>query len=618
MTDTIDHTAAADDAEPLPRWSIADIYPTLDDRTFVGSLETLDAEVTRLIALFDEHDIRQVEPRPVSDADGDVADQVLQAYNSSAELLQELAVAVLSVTATDSRDDDAQALQSRLDRQSSRVGPLLSRLAEWVHALGVDELARVSTEAAEHVGPLTRLDQRVAHQMPEAEEALYAELATTGSLAWMTLHRTITSQLSADVRLPDGSVERMPINAVRGLASHPDPAMRRAGFDAELATWPMVATPVAAALNAIKGEAVTVNRRRDWTDPVDASLYANSVSRPTFDAMQQAVQHSLPDWRRWMRSKAGLHGHDGALPWWDLVAPIPGYDAALTWDEGIDWVRDAFGSYSPELGGLVERALDERWIDAPPVDGKRGGAFCAPFRDDRSLVLLNWSGSLDSAQTTAHELGHAYHNVALAGRTPLQRRLPMALAETASIFCETLAIERRLGDSTDPVERLALLDVSLIGPNQVVVDIASRLQFEREVFARRERGTLGSSELDELMLQAQADTYGDGLDLDTRHPYMWILKPHYYSSHFYNWPYTYGLLFGLGLYVAYREDPDRFRLGYDDLLSRAGMDTAEELGARFGLDVTDVGFWTASLDVLRSRMSEYERLVDERLANPAP
>lgn len=610
MTLTDDTTRTGD--TELPRWSVADVYPSLDDRSFTDAMETLDADVTRLIALFDEHDIRQTDPRPPTAADGQAADEALRMFNEVSALMSELGVATLSVTATDSRDDAARALMSRVEQQGSRLTPLLARLAEWVHALGVEPLADLSTEVAEHVGPLTRLDERVAHQMTEREEELYAELSTTGSSAWRSLQQVVTSQLAADVAMPDGSTERMPINAVRGLATHADPAMRRAGYEAELQTWPQVATTVAAAMNAIKGEAVIVNRRRHWDDPIDASLYANSVSRPTYEAMQSAVTASLPDWRRWMRAKARLHGHDGGLPWWDLVAPAPTGDTTLSWDDGIDWVRSAFGSYSTELGGLVDRALDERWIDAPPADGKTGGAFCASFRDDRSLVLLNWSGSIDSAQTTAHELGHAYHNVTLAGRTPLQRRLPMALAETASIFCETLAIEQRLGVTTDPNERLGLLDVSLTGPNQVVVDIQSRLQFETEVFERRRRGTLGASELDEMMLRAQADTYGDGIDLDTRHPYMWLLKPHYYGSHFYNWPYTYGLLFGLGLYAAYRNDPDRFRLGYDDLLSRAGMDTAEALGARFDLDVTDEVFWTSSLDVLRARMTEYERLVDAR------
>jgi oligoendopeptidase F len=235
-----------------------------------------------------------------------------------------------------------------------------------------------------------------------------------------------------------------------------------------------------------------------------------------------------------------------------------------------------------------------------------------PFVGDRSLVLLNWSGSVDSAQTTAHELGHAYHNTQLAPRTALQKRVPMALAETASIFCETLVVEEGLSRLTGD-ERLALLDVNLIGAAQVVVDIHSRFLFETEVFARRQRRTLGVSELNEMMLDAQASAYGDGIDPSTRHPHMWVLKPHYYGSHFYNWPYTYGLLFGLGLYAKYQENPERFRDGYDTVLSRAGMDTAEELGAAFGLDVTKEAFWTASIDVLRTRIDDYERLAQPHL-----
>ena len=232
-----------------------------------------------------------------------------------------------------------------------------------------------------------------------------------------------------------------------------------------------------------------------------------------------------------------------------------------------------------------------------------------PFMNGRSLVLLNWSGSADSAQTTAHELGHAYHNTTLAGRTALQRKLPMALAETASIFCETLVAESAFA-RLDGAERLAMLDVDLVGANQVVVDIHSRFLFETEVFARRQQRTLGVTELDELMVAAQADAYGDGLDQSTAHPQMWVLKPHYYGSHFYNWPYTYGLLFGLGLFARYQDDPERFRAGYETLLSRAGMDTAEELGRAFDLDVSAEAFWVASLDVLRARMADYEHLAD--------
>jgi oligoendopeptidase F len=616
MTDTI-ATPDTTPGDELPRWSVADVVPSLDSPEFAADFERIGAEVHRLVALWDEHGVRATDPRPVTADDGTAADAVIAAYNRVAHEMLITSAAVYATVSTDSRDEHASALLSEITVLESTVSPLIARLADWVHALDVDALATVSSEVGDHVEPLRRLAARAAHQMSEAEEHLYAELETTGSSAWHRLHQEVTSQLATDVTFPDETVQRLPLTAVRGLATNPDPEVREAGYRAELAAWPTIATPIAAAMNAIKGEANSVNRRRNWASPLDASLYANSVSRATFDAMHDAVVASLPDFRLWMRAKARLHGYAGGLKWRDLVAPIPQAASNVSWDDGMAWVRGAFAHYSAELAGLVDRALAERWIDAGPREGKAGGAFCMPFVDDRSLVLLNWSGSLDSAQTTAHELGHAYHNTTLAGRTALQKRVPMALAETASIFCETLAVDAGLR-TLDGTERLALLDVDLVGTNQVVVDIHSRFLFETEVFARRQRRTLGASELNDLMLQAQADAYGDGLDLDTRHPYMWLLKPHYYGAHFYNWPYTYGLLFGLGLFREYQRDPERFRDGYADLLSRAGIDSAETLAAGFGIDVTSSEFWTASLDVCRERIAQYEALAADVAADVAP
>ena len=602
MTDTT-HT---DETQSLPQWSVADVHESFESRSFVDALEQVGADSTRLAALFDEHDIRRCDHRPVTEADGRAADAVIRALNDT-ELRTDLVGAyVYATVSTDSFDETAQGLLSELEVIESRTRPLLARLADWVSSLGVDALASVSTEVAEHSGPLTLLANRAVHQMTEVEEGLYSELSTTGSTAWERAHADVTSQLAAAVELPSGA-ETLPMAAIRGLATHSDPKVREAAFDAEMRAWPTVAVICAAAMNAVKGEANVVNRRRSWDSPIEASLFANNVSRATFDAMQSAVDDALPDLRRWMHTKARLHARPGALPFYDLFAPLPFAPSSISWSDGLSMIRGAFTSYSEPLGGLVDRAIDEQWIDAGPREGKRGGAFCMPFVDDRSLVFLNWSGSVDSAQTTAHELGHAYHNTQLAHRTALQRRLPMALAETASIFCETLVVEEGLTHLTG-VDRLALLDVNLLGAVQVVVDIRSRFIFETEVFARRQRRTIGVSEFNEMMLSAQNDAYGDGLDQSTAHPYMWAAKPHYYGSHFYNWPYTYGFLFGLGLFAKYREDPQRFQQSYDDVLSRAGMNTAEELGAEFGFDVSDEAFWTASLDVLREHIDQYTTL----------
>ncbi|MGA0132066.1 MAG: M3 family oligoendopeptidase [Ilumatobacteraceae bacterium] len=606
-------TPSAPETPALPRWSVADVHESFDSRSFTDAMERLGADVGRLNSLFDEHNVRGMAPRKPTTQDAEAADAVITAFNAVAEANNVLGAYVYATVSTDSRHERAQGLLSELEVIDSKMSPLVARLAEWVKSLNADDLAALSEQAREHIGPLRRLQARAEHQMSEDEEHLYAELSITGSSSWGRLQGDLTSQLKTVVAMPDGDKE-LPMAAVRGLASNPDVQVRKAAYEAEMRAWPTIATACAAAMNAIKGEANTVNRRRDWASPLDASLYANSVSRATFDAMQSAVHASLPDFRRWLRVKGRLNGDQNGVSWWNLLAPLSFAPSNISWDDGVRLVRGAFSAYSDRLAGLVDRSLDEKWIDAEPREGKVGGAFCMSFVDDRSLVLLNWSGSVDSAQTTAHELGHAYHNTQLAHRTPMQRSLPMALAETASIFCETLVVEEGLSRLQGD-ERLALLDVDLQGAAQVVVDIHSRFLFESEVFARRQRRTLGVSELNELMGDAQNRAYGDGIDQSTAHPHMWVLKPHYYGSHFYNWPYTYGLLFGLGLYAQYQRDPERFRNGYDDLLSRAGMDSAEQLGQTFGLDVTKEDFWTASLDVLRARMRDYEQLAAPHLTS---
>ena len=604
MTNTQQQTA-------LPRWSVADVHQSFDARSFTDAMESAGAGVTRLEALFEEHNVRAITPRPVQPADGEAADSVISTFNNVVEAQEILGAYIYATVSTDSRNERAQGLLSEMETLDARVSPLLARLADWVAALGTEQLATVSTEARDHMGPLERLQARAEHQMSEVEEGLYSELGTTGSSAWGRLQGDLTSQLSTEVHLPTGT-KTMPMAAVRGLSTDSDLNVRKAAYEAEMRAWPTIAVACAAAMNSIKGEANVVNRRRKWKQPLDASLYSNNVSLETFNAMQSAVHASLPDFRRWMRVKAKLVGDTNGLSWWNLSAPLSISPGPISWDQGISLVKGAFASYSDRLSHLVDRSINEQWLDAEPREGKVGGAFCMSFVDDRSLVLLNWSGSVDSAQVTAHELGHAYHNTQLAHRTALQKRLPMALAETASIFCETLVVEEGLSRLQGD-DRLALLDVDLIGANQVVVDIHSRFLFETEVFARRQKRTLGVSELNEIMLSAQRDAYGDGLDQTTAHPHMWVLKPHYYGSHFYNWPYTYGLLFGLGLYAQYQLDPEKFRDGYDDVLSRAGMDTAEQLGQAFGIDVTSESFWTASLDVLRARMQNYEQLAQPHL-----
>ncbi len=465
--------------------------------------------------------------------------------------------------------------------------------------------------------------------MSEAEEDLAAALALTGGRAWSKLHSDVTARLSVEVPFPGEEAARsLPMSAVRGLATNADPAVRQAAFDAELKAWESVSIPLSTALNAFKAETNTLNQRRGWTDSLDVALFNNNVDRQTLDAMQRAVVASLPDFARFNKAKAALldrastAGEGSAsdeparrpeaseasrgptMKWWDLLAPV-GTPKRFEWTEATAAVADAFAGFSPRLADVVRTAVDDGWLDAEPRSGKVGGAFCMPVQGGVSRVLLNFDGSFDSVQTLAHELGHAYHNVNLGDRTPLQRQTPMALAETASIFCETVMVQAGLaavGDDTGG--ELAILDGDLVGATQVVVDIHSRFLFERALTEERRRGVLSVNRLCELMSDAQRAAYLDGVDHNHLHPWMWAVKGHYFTA-YYNWPYTFGLLFGIGLYAECQSDPDRFRLGYDDLLSATGLGDAADLAARFGIDVRDEQFWASSLAVLRARIDRF-------------
>ena len=584
-----------------PRWDLTPIFPGLDDRSFSIAIEELYADVDRLVARFDEEGIGEIKPRALTDADVRLLDDVLRDINQVQQQLRPVSTFLYGLTTTDSRDDKAAANMVELQTRTAALGPLMKRLGSWIAALDVDAFVARSEAADAHGFALRKAAEGVEFQMNEAEESLAAELAPSGSLAWQRLHGDVSSQLMVDVQ-----GEKVPMAFARGLATHPDAARRRAAYEGELAAWETVAVPLAAALNGAKGELAVLNRRRGFADDLEPNLRANNVDRATVDAMTEAVVAALPSFRRYFRAKAGVLGHEGALPWWELFAPV-GAAGEVSWDEATALVDGTFSGYSPRLAALSSRAFAENWVDAEIRDGKRGGAYCAGVDGDVSRIMMNFDGSLDSVSTLAHELGHAYHNVALADRTPLQRRTPMALAETASIFCETLLFENTVVQAGADNERLSILDVYLVNASQVVVDIHSRFLFESELCTRRRRTAVSVPELNTIMLDAQEASYGDGLHPEYRHQYMWAVKPHYFTP-FYNWPYTFGLLFGIGLYAKFAENPEAFRAGYDDLLSATGMADAADLTARFGFDVRDPAFWASSLAVVTSHIDDFERI----------
>ena len=600
MTDTLVETQ-------LPHWDMSAVFPSIDSQEFTAAFDGFVMAIGEARTRFDEYNIRKSSETQIDDATVAAFDDVLTRLNAIYETARTLRAYVHAFVATEAQNDQAQARNSELQMHFVELDKFEKRLVAWVGSLDSDALIERSSVAADHEFWVRRAREEARQQMSESEEDLAAGLGPSGLAAWAKLHGNVTSRVMVDLHKPDGTSERLPMATIAGMVMQdPDPTMREAAFRAALATWPTVETPLAAALNSIKGWNNELNRRRGWPDAIEPALFVNNVDRPTLEAMQEACIESFPDFRRYYKAKARLFGKD-KLPWWDLSAPVGAGSKRWTWDETASFIVKQFGTYSDDLADLAARAFLHRWIDAEPREGKRSGGFCMGVQDDESRILVNFTHSFLDVATVAHELGHAYHNVNLVHRTPYQRRTPMALAETASTFCETIVTRAMLARASDE-ERLGILNGDLVRDSMIVVAIHSRFLFEKAVCERREQRELSASELCTLMADAQLEVFGDAIDPDGLHPYMWCVSPHYYGLPFYNWPYTFGLLFGLGLYKRFEEDPDAFRAGYDDLLSATGMDDAAGLCSRFGIDVRSTDFWRASLDVVRERISEFERL----------
>ncbi len=592
----------------LPRWDLSTVYPALDSAELRRDLQRARDEIAALAALFDEHSVGRLQEQSASPEQVALYESVTARLNALYELTGTLYSYVGCHVAADAADEAAQTLYSELQVAGIPLRQLGTRYTAWTGTLDVEALLAASSTARDHEHALRQARVYAARQMPQGEEELAAELAPPGISGWVRLHSDVSALLSVPLALR-GEEKALPMSAVRALANDPDREVRRAAYEAELAAWERVSVPLAAALNGVKGYQGALRRRRGWSDDIEPTLPDNGIDRGTLKAMQAACAESFPDFRRYMHAKARCLGLD-RLAWYDVNAPVGQSSRSYSWTEAEDYIREQFAVYSERMAGLADRSFRERWIDVGPRPGKEGGAFCSPIRPGESRILMNYDGSFNSVSTLAHELGHAYHNLNLEFRKPLQSDTPATLAETASIFCETIIFEAAYAHST-PAERLTLVEGSLQRDLLVVVDIYSRFLFEKAVFERRGERDLTVREFNTLMLDAQAQTYGDGLDESLRHPYMWAVKGHYYGPTFYNYPYTFGLLFGLGLYRRYRQEPDAFRAGYDDLLSSTGMADAATLGQRFGIDVRSVDFWRSSLDLIRGRIDEFVRLAGE-------
>jgi len=594
-------------------WDLTSYFPRFDGPEMRRFKEALRRDIASLKD-------RAASLLPLNDENASGWEDVLTRNEALTRRMSHLSSYVSCLAASDGRNEDylkeeATLASMRAELAKVRV-ELLRGVKETPDEIFASFIAQHSLDGAQNY--LKRLREEARRAMSTEKEILATDLGLDGIQAWGRLYDKISSRLEFDMLYPDGNRERLPMSQRRSLLEHPDRRVRKAAFDGGNAAWQSVEDAAAAALNAIAGTRLTLNRHRGVGHFLDLALFQAAISAKTLDALFEALFAHLEIPRRILRLKAKSMGTNG-VAWYNLGAPIdiPNRQP-LSWDQAKDLVKNAFTRAYPTLGHFFQIEIDRNWIDWEPRAGKRPGAFCtSSMLSKESRVFMTYNETLGDVLTLAHESGHAFHGYMMREVRPYARIYPMTLAETASTFGELVLTHGLLEDpSISDAQKAMMLDVEVGHGAIYLLDIPVRFEFEKSFYEERKSGELSVSRLKELMIETQRRILGDVLEPGGEDPYFWASKLHFYITGltFYNFPYTFGFLLSRGLFATLKKEGKDFLPKYEEFLRLAGSDTAENVVQRtVGSDIGKPEFWSEAIQSLEEPFLRLEELLPKVL-----
>lgn len=519
--------------------------------------------------------------------------------------------------AADAHNETVQAQQSLVDQRVASIDKCNTLLRQMLRDLPDPMFAtlRAHPKLTDLGWSLDENLTLARQSMPAELEMLASDLGVTGLQAWGNLYQQLTGTLQFRLA-PEGQEPRdVPFAWTRSLLEDPSPAVRAAALQGSNAAIEARKETFTAALNAISGTRLTLNKWRKIPHFLDVALRDSAITKKTLDAMMSAIDQQKAIPQRYLKLKAQLMGRS-QLGFQDLMAPLPLSKKTdpIPWSTAQDWVYTAFQNYHPTLGAFAHQAFSQNWIDAEPRPGKRPGGFCTSSKKiNQSRIFMTYRGTLGDVQTLAHELGHAFHNAAMNDLRPWRRRYPMTLAETASTFAENVLTNHLLSTHTqDPLLIAEILDTRLEAASAFLLNIPMRYDFEYSLYEARAHGEVSTSQLQTMMRDAQTKWFGETLDPAQLDPWFWASKLHFFITYvtFYNFPYAFGYLFSNGVFArASKAGPDFFNT-YTKLLRETGDGMAESVAKRvLNIDLEDSAFWLSSIALIQEDLTRFETLL---------
>jgi oligoendopeptidase F len=581
-----------------------DLEPLVGGEGAIGVEHLLEQASTDASAFADAYAGR------VGELDAEELEAAMRSLAEIEELLGRAASYASLRFATDTADPERGALLQRVQESATELETkVLFFELEW--AAVTDERADRLLEApgldfCRH--HLRRARRYRPHLLSEPEEKIIAEKSIPSESAWSRLFGELVSAVRVD--LDD---QELTLDVALSRLQSPERETRRIAAEAvSRALEPGLRTR-AFIYNTLVYDKSVEDRLRSYPNWLASRNLANEASDESVRALIEAVRARYDIPQRWYRLKARLMGID-QLADYDRAAPALSEDVTYSFGEARDLVLETYSSFAPLAGEVTRRFFDERWIDAPPRPHKRGGAFCAyTVPSAHPYVLLNFTARRRDVLTMAHELGHGLHASLAQPQGVFHQSTPLTLAETASVFGETLVFERLLDAADDPAERLSLLAERIDGAIATVFRQMAMNRFEHLVHTRRRReGELSVDHFDEMWVETQAELFGDSVQITDGYRMWWSYIPHFINTPGYVYAYAYGLLLALSAYSRFREVGEAFVGSYLELLAAGGSRSPSQLAEIIGIDLHDPGFWDGGLSLIEGQLSEAEKLASER------
>ena len=583
------------------KWSLDVLYTGFDDEKFQNEFQKIDNYIEKFNSFASTLGSKD---------DKTTVKEALQLREEYTTIINRLFGYCSLRQSVNTADTDSVSYIGRLMQKDNAttkpetiINKYLSQISDLDGVIGDDAFLQ------EYSYYLHELQKSAKYLLSEDVEAAIAGMDISGGSAWSDLQGYLTSSVKVDY-----NGEETTLSSIRNLAYSPDAKVRKEAYEAELLAYDKIKDSIAYSLNSIKMQDITVCRMRGHASPLDKVLFNSKMQRATLDALLEAMKEYMPSFHEYLKAKANALGHKNGLPWYDLFAPMGKSDKKYTVEEAKAYLMNIFEVENPALAKIVDRAFEENWIDFFPREGKVGGAFCAGLESEKQFrVLTNFDGSMSDIVTLAHELGHGYHDFMIFDNRPLNTSYSMPVAETASTFNENIVVNYAINNASSDEEKLALLEGQLSDVTQIICDIYSRFLFESKVVENRSENFMFADELCKIMLDAQKEAYGDGLDHEVLHPYMWACKGHYYSAHlgFYNFPYAFGGLFARGLYAKFKQEGPAFLEKYNYMLKETPVRSVEDVAKICDIDLTKKEFWLMSLHSYDDAIAEYKKLTNK-------